>query len=132
MVNMLIKLLANAVALAGGIWVVSGITLQGATTGRQGLTLFIVSAILRVGNAGGIDDVVVTSSGTGGWHSGDPMDRRAAAALARRGYDGCAHRAREFRNYWFGERDLVLAMDSGHLSTLVRSAGAEVAVPIEL
>lgn len=80
----------------------------------------------------GIDDVVVTSSGTGGWHTGDPMDPRAAAALARHGYDGSAHRAQEFRSYWFGERDLVLAMDSGHLSTLVRLAGAEVAVPIEL
>jgi protein-tyrosine phosphatase len=80
----------------------------------------------------GIDDVVVTSSGTGGWHSGDPMDRRAEAALARHGYDGSAHRAREFRSYWLGERDLVLAMDSGHLSTLVRRAGAQVAVPIKL
>jgi protein-tyrosine phosphatase len=80
----------------------------------------------------GIDDVVVTSSGTGGWHSGDPMDSRAAAALARHGYDGSAHRAREFRSYWFGERDLVLAMDSGHLSTLVLRAGAGVVVPIEL
>ena len=80
----------------------------------------------------GIDDVVVTSSGTGGWHSGDPMDPRAAAALARHGYDGSAHRAQEFRSYWFGERDLVLAMDSGHLSTLVRLAGAEGAVPIDL
>ena len=80
----------------------------------------------------GIDDVVVTSSGTGGWHRGDPMDPRAAAALARHGYDGSAHRAREFRSYWLGERDLVLAMDSGHLSTLVRRGCAEVAVPIEL
>jgi protein-tyrosine phosphatase len=80
----------------------------------------------------GIDDVVVTSSGTGGWHSGDPMDPRAAAALARHGYDGSAHRAQEFRSCWFGERDLVLAMDSGHLSTLVRRAGAEGAVPIDL
>jgi protein-tyrosine phosphatase len=80
----------------------------------------------------GIDDVVVTSSGTGGWHSGDPMDPRAAAALARQGYDGSAHRAREFRSYWFGERDLVLAMDSSHLSTLVRRGGGEVAIPIEL
>jgi len=79
-----------------------------------------------------IDDVVVTSSGTGGWHSGDPMDHRAAAALARRGYDGSAHRAREFRSSWFGERHLVLAMDSGHLTSLVRRGGAEIAVPVEL
>jgi len=82
--------------------------------------------------AAGIDDVVVTSSGTGGWHIGDPMDSRAAAALARRGYDGSAHRAQEFRRGWFGERDLVLAMDSGHLSVLRRRGGRDLAVPVEL
>jgi protein-tyrosine phosphatase len=71
----------------------------------------------------GIDDVVVTSSGTGGWHVGDPMDPRAAAALRRRGYDGSAHRAQQFRTGWFAERDLVLAMDSGHLSDLTRRGG---------
>jgi len=79
----------------------------------------------------GIDDVVVTSSGTSGWHIGDPMDSRAAAALARRGYDGSAHRAQEFRSSWFPERDLVLAMDSGHLSALLRRRGDH-AVPVEL
>ncbi|MGC4937068.1 low molecular weight protein-tyrosine-phosphatase [Kribbella sp. DT2] len=73
----------------------------------------------------GLDDVVVTSSGTSGWHIGDPMDARAAAALARRGYDGSAHRAQEFRSCWFAERDLVLAMDSGHLSALNRRLGDE-------
>jgi protein-tyrosine phosphatase len=80
----------------------------------------------------GIDDVVVTSSGTGGWHIGDPMDQRASAALARRGYDGSAHRAQEFHGGWFAERDLVLAMDSGHLSALQRRGGAGLAVPVEL
>ncbi|MGW1341710.1 low molecular weight protein-tyrosine-phosphatase [Kribbella sp. NPDC002412] len=84
--------------------------------------------------AAGIDDVVVTSSGTGGWHVGDPMDPRAAAALRRRGYDGSAHRAQQFRTGWFADRDLVLAMDSGHLSELTRRGGtvqlfAEVDVP---
>jgi protein-tyrosine phosphatase len=79
----------------------------------------------------GLTDVVVTSSGTSGWHIGDPMDSRAAAALARRGYDGSAHRAQEFRSCWFAERDLVLAMDSGHLSALNRRLGTE-AVPVAL
>jgi protein-tyrosine phosphatase len=72
----------------------------------------------------GIDDVVVTSSGTGGWHVGGPMDPRAAAALRRRGYDGSAHRAQQFRADWFAERDLVLAMDSGHVSELTGRGGA--------
>lgn len=68
----------------------------------------------------GIDGVEVTSSGTGGWHVGDPMDPRAAAALRRRGYDGSAHRARRFEHAWIRDRDLILAMDSGHLAELTR------------
>jgi low molecular weight protein-tyrosine phosphatase len=80
----------------------------------------------------GIDDVVVTSSGTGGWHEGDPMDPRAAAALHRRGYDGRSHRAREFRREWFDDRQLVLAMDAGHLAALTRQARGRTDVPIEL
>jgi putative membrane protein len=51
MKNLLIKLLANAVALAVAIWVVGGITLQGSTTGRRLLALFIVAAIFGVVNA---------------------------------------------------------------------------------
>lgn len=93
----------------------------------------IGEAVLRAKLAeAGLGDVVVTSSGTGAWHAGDPMDSRAVAALARRGYDGNAHRAREFRSCWFAERDLVLAMDSGHLSALSRRGGHDLAVPVEL
>ena len=36
----------------------------------------------------------VDSSGTGDWHVGDPMDRRAAATLTAEGYDADRHRAR--------------------------------------
>lgn len=51
MKNLIIKLLANAVALAIAAWLISGITLQGATTGRRVLTLLIVAAIFGVVNA---------------------------------------------------------------------------------
>ena len=51
MKNMIIRLLANAVALAAASWIVGGITLQGATTGRRVLTLLIVAAIFGVVNA---------------------------------------------------------------------------------
>lgn len=80
----------------------------------------------------GVDDVMVTSSGTEGWNNGDRMDRRAAAALSRRGYDGGAHRAQAFRSAWFADRHLVLAMDAGHLAVLRRRGGGELAVPVEL
>ncbi|WP_405062912.1 low molecular weight phosphotyrosine protein phosphatase [Kribbella sp. NBC_01505] len=80
----------------------------------------------------GIDDITVTSSGTGGWHEGDPMDPRASAALRRHGYDGSSHRAREFDRAWFDDRDLILAMDTGHLAALNRQARGRTDVPIEL
>ena len=80
----------------------------------------------------GIDDVEVSSSGLGSWHAGDPMDPRAAAALRRRGYDGSAHRARRFRTGWFADRDLVLAMDSGHLAELRRAGDVELFAEVDV
>ncbi|GAB2637399.1 phage holin family protein [Kribbella swartbergensis] len=51
MKNVIVKLLANAVALAIAAWLVSGITVQGATTGRRVLTLLIVAAVFGLVNA---------------------------------------------------------------------------------
>ncbi|HZX02600.1 phage holin family protein [Kribbella sp.] len=51
MKNLIIRLLANAVALAVAAWLVGGITLQGATTSKRVLTLLIVAAIFGVVNA---------------------------------------------------------------------------------
>ncbi|WP_427887532.1 phage holin family protein [Kribbella sp. GL6] len=51
MKNLIIRLLANAVALAVASWLVSGITLEGATTSRRVVTLLIVAAIFGVVNA---------------------------------------------------------------------------------
>jgi putative membrane protein len=51
MKNLIIRLLANAVALAVATWIVSGITLEGATTSRRIVTLLIVAAIFGVVNA---------------------------------------------------------------------------------
>ncbi len=77
----------------------------------------------RAGLAG---RVVADSAGTGDWHAGAGADRRAVRALADAGYDGSAHTARRFDTRWFAERDLVVALDAGHLRTLqswARSAG---------
>jgi protein-tyrosine phosphatase len=73
--------------------------------------------------AGLADVVTVDSAGTGDWHIGQGMNRGALAALARRGYDGSAHRARQFKPSWFGSRDLVLAMDSANLEDLLAMGG---------
>jgi protein-tyrosine phosphatase len=62
--------------------------------------------------------VEVESAGTGDWHAGEPADRRAEAALRRAGYEYGGHRARQFEPSWFETRDLVVALDRGHLSAL--------------
>jgi protein-tyrosine phosphatase len=75
--------------------------------------------LARAGLAGLVQ---VDSAGTGDWHVGGPMDAGARAELARRGYDGSAHRARLFDAAWFPVRDLVLAMDRRNLAQLRRMA----------
>ncbi|GAB2820509.1 low molecular weight protein-tyrosine-phosphatase [Actinocorallia aurea] len=62
-------------------------------------------------------DVEVDSSGTGGWHIGDPADHRTVRALARHGYTS-AHSARQFSPSWFDRYDLIVALDEGHLREL--------------
>jgi protein-tyrosine phosphatase len=76
--------------------------------------------------AAGLDGaVVVDSAGTGDWHVGDTMDPDARAALAVRGRDGSAHRARQFQPSWLSRYDLILAMDSRNLADLRRMARAQ-------
>ena len=89
-----------------------------------------VAARAELGRAGLGELVEVDSAGTGDWHVGGPMDRRARAELGRRGYDGSAHRARQFQPSWFGRKDLVLAMDLANLEDLREMApDAEAAGP---
>src|SRR5215472_2928513 len=81
--------------------------------------VLIKSELARAGLAG---QVSVESAGTGDWHLGEPMDRRARAELARRGYDGSAHRARQIGPGWLDRFDLLLAMDQANLRSLRRMA----------
>lgn len=69
----------------------------------------------RLADAGLTDLVTVTSSGTGGWHEGKPMDERAATMLQDAGYDASRHRARTFDAGWHDDHDLVLVMDAANL-----------------
>jgi protein-tyrosine phosphatase len=84
----------------------------------------MAEAVLRAELASaGLDGlVVVDSAGTGDWHVGDGMDPGARAALATRGHDGSAHRARQFQPSWLSRRDLILAMDQRNLADLRRMA----------
>ena len=69
----------------------------------------------RVAEAGLDGDVTVVSAGTGDWHVGGPMDRRAAALLTSKEYDASRHRAQQVQAHWLDEQDLVLAMDEANL-----------------
>jgi protein-tyrosine phosphatase len=86
----------------------------------------MAETVLRDGLArAGLDGAVaVDSAGTGDWHVGAPMNPSARAALARRGYDGSAHRARQYERSWLAQHDLLLAMDTSNLASLRRLAGA--------
>ena len=70
----------------------------------------------RVADAGLADLVLVSSSGTAGWHTGKPMDPRAAASLEAAGYDPSQHRARQYDEGWTTSHDLVLVMDESNLA----------------
>jgi protein-tyrosine phosphatase len=83
--------------------------------------------------AAGLDGaVVVDSAGTGDWHVGDAMDPAARAALASRGHDGSAHRARQIEPSWLSRRDLILAMDARNRADLRRMANSADADRIRL
>jgi len=67
-----------------------------------------------VREAGLEDEIQIDSAGTGGWHVGDPPDRRATQAAKARGVvlEGAARQitSRDFEDY-----DLLLAMDRQNL-----------------
>ena len=69
----------------------------------------------RLARAGLADRVRVRSAGTGGWHVGDPMDRRAARTLADAGYDPTRHRAQQLDASWYDDHDVLLVMDDDNL-----------------
>jgi protein-tyrosine phosphatase len=70
----------------------------------------------------GLGEIEVASAGIGGWHVGEPADRRSAEAAQRRGIvlDGSAQQVApsDFEDY-----DLLVAMDRGHLRDLLAMAG---------
>ena len=98
-------------------------------SGRYSIALVCLGNICRspmaqvvlakcVHEAGLADRVTVASCGTGDWHIGDPMDRRAAVALSGAGYDPSRHRARQYDVSWLDAHDLVLAMDQQNLDDI--------------
>lgn len=65
------------------------------------------------------------SAGTHSYHIGEPPDRRAREAAARRGYDLSPLRARQVEAADFLRFDLILAMDRHNLQLLRHACPAE-------
>ncbi|WP_394553657.1 low molecular weight protein-tyrosine-phosphatase [Agromyces sp. MMS24-JH15] len=62
--------------------------------------------------------LAIESAATGDWHVGERADQRTIDALARAGYDGSRHRARQFDPSEFPALDLVVAFDRGQARIL--------------
>ena len=81
---------------------------------------------LNLLNERGLSDrFMVDSAGTGGWHTGNPADRRMQAAAARRGIP-LPSRARQISLDDLSDFDLILTMDDANLTavqSLAREAG---------
>ena len=79
-----------------------------------------------VREAGLEDEIVIDSAGTGGWHAGDPPDRRATAAARARGVT-LEGGARQLTVDDFEDFDLLLAMDRDNLAGIRAIAPDEAA-----
>ena len=78
-----------------------------------------------VADAGLSDDIAIASAGTGEWHVGEQADPRTRQALARAGYSGELHRARQFEQGWFRDYDLIITFDRGQRRILRSWAPSE-------
>jgi protein-tyrosine phosphatase len=77
----------------------------------------MAAAILRTrATAAGLP-MLVSSAGTGSWHTGRPAHPATVAELATRGI-AITHAARTFTARDFAQLDLVLAMDHANLAHL--------------
>lgn len=78
----------------------------------------------------GLDWVEVDSAGTGGWHAGEPPDKRSIAIAAEMGVDIRGQRARKLRGADFETFDWLLCADRSVLrdvramAPLAASAGS--------
>lgn len=66
--------------------------------------------------------ITTDSAGTGDYHVGEAPDRRAQAAMRRRGMDIADLRARQFVRADYDRFDLLLAMDADNLRNMHRLA----------
>jgi protein-tyrosine phosphatase len=76
----------------------------------------VLSALARGTGRGAL--LEVDSAGIGDWHVGEEMDARSRDTMRASGYEVPAHAAKQFAAELFAERDVVVALDSGHRRSL--------------
>jgi protein-tyrosine phosphatase len=78
--------------------------------------------------------VDVESAGTGGWHAGEPPDRRAIETARRHGVDISGYRARQVRRADFQLFTHIVALDADNLAALrvLRPKGATAEISLLL
>lgn len=67
----------------------------------------------------------IDSAGTGGWHAGEPPDRRSTAVAQQYGIDISNQRARKLIKEDLDRFDLIFAMDQTNLSDILAMAEPE-------
>lgn len=67
---------------------------------------------------------MIDSAGTGGWHAGEPPDRRAIAEARRHGIDISGYRARQVTRDDFSRFGRIYALDRQNLADLRKLAPA--------
>jgi len=72
------------------------------------------------------------SAATGGWHVGNPPDRRGTATLSEYGIDISTQRCRQVENRDFTDFKLVLGMDHSNLDDLNRMAPTNATAHIDM
>jgi len=76
--------------------------------------------------------IEVESAGTGGWHVGDPPDRRAIATARRHGVDIDGYRGRQVKPADFRHFTHVVALDRDNLADLRRLMPADATAELSL
>jgi len=66
----------------------------------------------------------IASAGTGGWHVGEPPDRRMTRTAAKNGVDLSKQRAQQFKAHFLDRYDLILGMDRSNVDNMLMIAGA--------
>lgn len=79
----------------------------------------------EIERAGLADVIAVDSAGISDEEHGRPVDPRARAVLDRQGLDSSGHAAQQVTSGWFGDHDLLLAMEPRHARYLEDLAPTE-------